>query len=179
MPVRSRHALSALALAAFACVVGLLLIGTSLQAETAKNDPAVERARREVKMLDDIYKTAIVLITEHYVNKTTDVSAATAGKAIFAAMKKNQWHEVRLIDATDNPIQEENSPADDFEKTAVRALVDGKSTSEAIVEKDGKRFLRVATPVPVVMEKCTMCHEHYKGNKGIIGALSFTVPILD
>ena len=42
--------------------------------EDAK-DPAVERARREVKMLDDIYKTAIVLVTEHYFHDDNDLPA--------------------------------------------------------------------------------------------------------
>jgi hypothetical protein len=50
-------------------------------------DAAVERTRQEVKMLDDLYKNAIVLINEHYVNNPSDFPAATAGKALFAAMK--------------------------------------------------------------------------------------------
>ena len=40
--------------------------------------PAIERARREARLLDDIYKTAIVLITKHYVE---DDSALAAGEA--------------------------------------------------------------------------------------------------
>ncbi len=31
--------------------------------------PALAAARQQVLMLDDLYKTAVVLITEHYVNK--------------------------------------------------------------------------------------------------------------
>lgn len=148
-------------------------------ADSAPADPAVERARREVKMLDDLYKNAVVQITTHYVDGVKDVSAGTAAKVLFAAMKKNGWHEVRLLDATGQPIVEENLPNDDFEKAAVAALVAGKPSPEAIVTKDGKRYLRVATPIPVVMEKCTMCHENYVNNKGVIGALGYTVPILD
>ena len=52
--------------------------------EDAK-DPAVERARREVRMLDDIYKTAIVLVTENYVHDDTDLAAGSAFKALFEA----------------------------------------------------------------------------------------------
>jgi hypothetical protein len=52
-------------------------------------DTAVERTRQEVRMLDDPCKTAIILINEHYVNNPSDFPAATAGKAIFAAMNKS------------------------------------------------------------------------------------------
>jgi hypothetical protein len=31
----------------------------------------------------------------------------------------------------------------------------------------GKQYLRYATPIPVVMEKCVMCHPSWKGEKGI------------
>ena len=41
--------------------------------------------RQEIKMLDDLYKNAIVLINEHYVNNPSDFPAATASKALFAA----------------------------------------------------------------------------------------------
>src|ERR1700730_15459355 len=85
----------------------LLLAGTvtivgisSSAAETAK-DAAVERTRQEIKVLDDLYKNAIVLINEHYVNKPSDFPAATASKALFAAMKKGGWHDVRLLGLTD------------------------------------------------------------------------------
>ena len=57
-----------------------------------------------------------------------------------------------------------------------RYLLDGKAGYEQVVEKEGKRYLRSATPVPVVMDKCIMCHENYKG-KTIIGALGYTVPV--
>ena len=54
--------------------------------KVAAKDGAVERARREVRMLDDIYKTAIVLVTEHYVKTDTDLAAGSAFKALFDAV---------------------------------------------------------------------------------------------
>lgn len=145
----------------------------------AKEDPAVDRARREVKMLDDLYKTAVVLITEHYVQEESSLPAGTAAKALFSAMKEKGWHEVRLLDATGQPIEASNAPCDDFEKEAIKQLKSGKSYHEQIVAKDGKRSLRAATIVPVVMEKCIMCHPHYKDAKkgAAIGALSYTLTI--
>ncbi len=144
-----------------------------------KADPAVERTRKQVRMLDDLYKTAIVLITDKYVHSDTDLPAGSAFQALFGAMKKKGWHEVRLVDATNDPLVPKNAPADDFEKEAIKRLLAGNAGYEQIVEKDNKRYLRSATAVPVVMKKCTMCHPHYEDAKPgqAIGALSYTIPI--
>jgi len=148
--------------------------------EDAK-DPAVERARREVKMLDDIYKTAIVLITEHYVHDDTDLAAGSAFKALFEAVDKKGWHKVRLVDATGHPYSDENLPKAGFEKDAIKQLLEGKPAVDKVVVEGDKKFLLAATAIPVVMEKCIMCHENYRDvAKGkAIGALSYKVPILD
>ncbi len=58
--------------------------------KSSKEDPAITRTRQQIKMLDDLYKTAVVLITEHYVTDPSILSAASAAKALFAAMKK-KW----------------------------------------------------------------------------------------
>ena len=145
----------------------------------AKKDRAVERTRKTVRMLDDLYKTAVVLITEHYVNESDDLSAGSAAKALFDAMKKKGWHEVRLLDATGAPYNERNVAEDAFEKEAVKKLKAGEAWYDQVEEQDGKRVLRAATPIPVVMKKCTMCHPHYSDAKEgeAIGLLSYTVPI--
>ncbi|MGQ0636405.1 MAG: c-type heme family protein [Planctomycetaceae bacterium] len=162
-------------------LLGLGVIVSVLPGLTAadKSDPALERTRKQVRMLDDLYKTAVVLITEHYVNKDGDLPAGTAAKALFGAMKSKGWHEVRLVDATGDPIMKANSPADDFEKAAVKQLLAGKAGHEEVVEKEGQRYLRSATPIPVVMKKCIMCHPHYEDVKQgqPIGALAYTLPI--
>ena len=145
----------------------------------AEADPAVARARQEIKMLDDIYKTAVVAITDKYVNKETDLPAATVAMALFDVMKKKGWHECRLIDATGRPYEDKNVAKDDFEKAAVKALTSGKDYYEQLVKVDGKQRLRAATPVPVVMKKCTMCHENYKTVKdgAAVGVITYDVPV--
>jgi Protein of unknown function (DUF3365) len=143
---------------------------------TANESRELDRARREVKLLDDIYKTAIVLITKHYVDEDSDLPAGEAFKVLFAGMKEKGWHEVRLLDATGEPLNEENSPQDAFEKSAVKALLVGKPYYEEQVDKDGERFLRAATPIPIVMEKCTLCHGNYRDQK-VIGALGYKLPL--
>lgn len=149
--------------------------------EPAKADASVERARKTVLMIDDIYKGGIVLITENYVHDEDDLPAGEAFKKLFAAAEEKGWHKVRLLDATDEPYNPENAPADQFEKAAIKALLAGKPGYEEVIEEKGKRYLRSATPVPVVMQKCTMCHAQYAETKPgtPIGAISYTVPIED
>jgi hypothetical protein len=165
--------------------VSLLASGRSAAEEkkdkAAPGDAAVERARREDRMLDDIYKTSIVLITEHYVKDDNDLPAGSAFKALFAAVKEKGWHEVRLVDATGQPYSDLNLPKQGFEKRAIKELLTGKTSVDEVVTEDGKKYLMAATAIPVVMEKCIMCHENYRGvEKGkAIGALSYKVPVLD
>jgi hypothetical protein len=117
-----------------------------------------------------------VLITKHYVEESSDLPAGEAFKVLFAGMKEKGWHEVRLLDATGEPINKENAPQDAFEKRAIKALLAGKPYYEEQDERDGKRFLRAATPLPIVMKKCTMCHGNYRDQK-VIGALGYTLPL--
>lgn len=142
-------------------------------------DAALRRTRKQVQMLDDLYKGAVVLITENYVNSEKDVSAGMAAKKLFDVAKKKGWHEVRLLDATGNPYNEENSPKNGFEKKAIAKLLEGDSYYDEVVQKDGKKYLQAATIIPVVMKKCTMCHENYKSvpDGKAIGALSYLIPI--
>ncbi len=96
-------------------------------------------------------------------------------------MKEKGWHEVRLIDATGQPYLDENLPQEGFETRAVRQLLSGKASYDEVVTEDGKRYLLAATSVPVVMEKCMMCHENYETvpENQAVGALSYKVPVQD
>ena len=71
-------------------------------------------------------------------------------------------------------------PVDAFERSALKSLVAGETAwYEKEQAVDGKRVLRVATPIPVVFEKCIMCHDNYEGvPKGqVIGALTYEITI--
>jgi len=137
---------------------------------------ALERARREVRLLDDIYKSAIVLITKHYVEEKSDLPAGEAFKVLFSGMKEKGWHEVRLLDALGEPLNEDNIPKDEFERKAIKQMLGGKSYYEEVMTKEGKQYLRAATVIPLVMDKCTLCHENYRGKK-VVGALGYTLPL--
>ena len=147
----------------------------------SKKDAPLERARREVRMLDDIYKGGVVLITQHYVHDDDDLPAGTAFKKLFESAKKNGWHDVRLLDATGEPYSDENVANDEFEREGIKQLLQGKPYYERVVRNGDKRFLRAVTAIPVVMDKCVMCHDNYtdipKGQA--IGALGYTMPILE
>lgn len=174
--------------AALACFAGVMLAGDSSQPSGAAGEktpvkqassPAVQRARKQVKMLDHIYKQTVVLITDKYVNKETDFAAGSAAVLLFKNISKAGYHNVRLIDATGKPYDEKNVANDAFEKEGVKQLKAGKPYYEKIETVKGKQYLRAVTPVPVVMKKCIMCHEHYaKAKKGEpIGVISYSIPI--
>jgi hypothetical protein len=175
----SKRGWMALASAAVAILVLGIWTASGAVAEEKKEDPSITRTRRQAEMLDTLYKTAIVLITTHYVDEKSDLAAGDAFQALFKTMKEKAYHEVRLLDATGEPYDADNSPKDDFEKAAIAALKGGAATHEQVIEKEGKRFLRVATPIPVVMKKCTLCHDNYNGVKAgqPIGALGYTIPV--
>lgn len=168
-------------LLAIGSVLGYSRAADEKKATVAKPDAAVERARREVKMLDDIYKTAVVLITEHYVKTDADLSAASAFKALSAEISRKDWHDARLVDATGQPYSDLNLPKDGFEKKAIARILKGDAAVDEVITENGRRYLLAATAVPVVMEKCIMCHENYREvEKGkAIGALSYKIPIQD
>jgi hypothetical protein len=164
-------------------LVAALAVGVVWSSSQAEDKPAedaaVARTRKQVKVLDDLYKTVIVMITENYVTEKSDLAAGAAFQHVFTAMKKAGHHEVRLLDATGEPYEEKNVAKDEFEKAAIAALKAGKPGHEQVVEKDGKRYLRAATAIPVVMKKCTLCHANYENAKPgeAIGALSYTLLI--
>ena len=170
----------AASLTAFALIV---LAGVAVAQKPAKepkaDEAAVARARKTALMLDDVYKNAIVLITDKYVHDENDFAAGAAAVQLFQTISDKGWHNVRLLDATGDPYDPENVAKDDFEKQGIAALKKGKETVEKVVQQDGKPHLRVMTPVPVVLQKCTMCHPHYEDAKPgePIGAISYSIPI--
>ncbi len=167
-------------LAVSAVVGGIVALGAG--SGDGEEDRALARTRRQIRMLDDIYKTAVVLITKHYVNDEDDLPAGTAAIVLFGEIKKKGWHEVKLLDAAGDPIDDENTAQDGFEKAALEKMKAGSQWYEQqVTGEDGKRYLRVATPIPVVLEKCTMCHENYKEAQPgeAIGFLSYTVPMVE
>lgn len=139
-------------------------------------DAALERAREQVKMLDDLYKNAVVSITKRYIGVQDKQPAIMVAKDVFGAMKKQGWHSAKLVDATGEPLNEDNAPKTDFEKEAARAMNAGKPYFDRVVgEGEGRRLL-AATVVPSVMQKCSDCHTHKKVGE-VLGFIRYDIPI--
>ena len=163
-------------------IVALTTSGAVRSAPKGKDngdEAAVKRARKTVRMLDDIYKQAIVLITDKYVKTRKDYPAGRAAIKWLNDIGKKGWPKTRLIDVSGEPYSSKNVAEDDFEKAGVKQLKAGKDYYEKVINKDGKPYLRAMTAIPVVSQRCILCHANYKAAKKgeAIGALSYTVPI--
>jgi hypothetical protein len=145
----------------------------------APDAAAVARARKTALMLDDIYKKTIVMITDKYVHDTDDFAAGSAAVLLFEQISSSGTHEVRLLDATGMPYDSDNVAKDDFEQEAIKKLKQGAKSHEQVAQHEGQPVLRLVSPVPVVMERCVMCHDHYADAKQgePIGAISYSIPI--
>lgn len=171
----------ALVLAAVAGVGAVISRPTSALEATAPStqqpaDAAVERTRRQVKMLDDLYKTAIVFMTNTYVEDEGDVAAGEIARDLFKAMREKGWHDARLIDGTGEPINDENVPGEGFERQAMDKILAGETYVEQVTKEEGKSYLRAATLVPAVNQKCVLCHPGHKVGD-VLGAVSYKLPI--
>lgn len=167
-----------------ALFAGAIVIATagqfvgSASGEAKDKEPAdVARARREVKMLDDLYKTAVVAINDTYVTDESSVAAGQAARVVFGAMREKGWHDARLIDATGKPVNDDNVAKDAFEKSAIEKIKKGETFVET-VEKgdDGKTYFRAATVVPAVNAKCILCHPGFKVGD-VLGAIGYKLPL--
>jgi sugar phosphate isomerase/epimerase len=167
-----------LAAAGVAAVFSAWMVGKAFDKAPASGASAlaVERARREIRMLDDLYKTAVVLVNNTYVQDESSIAAGEWARQVFAAMKEKGWHAARLVDATGHPLNEENKPADAFEAKAVKALLAGESYVDEVEEREGKRFLRAMTLVPAVNQKCILCHPGHKVGD-VLGGISYSLAI--
>ena len=157
--------------AASAALLGIAVSGPRLQAGDLAADPALDRTRQQVKMLDELYKNAVVSIT----NKYDGPPAIKVAKDVFAAMEKSGWHKAKLVDASGSPQNEANLPQTDFEKRAAEAMRAGKPYFEEVTGKDSGRKLHVATVVPAVTNKCAKCHGVKEGD--LLGFIRYEIPV--
>ena len=139
---------------------------------SAADDEALERTRAHVKMLDELYKNAVVSITNTYKDGPP---AAKVAKQVFAAMEKSGHHSARLVDATGSPLNEANVPRSDFEKRAEKVMRDGKPYYEEVVGAGADRRLLVATVVPAVLPRCATCHGVKEGD--LLGFIRYDIAV--
>ena len=157
-----------LAAATAAVLFGVVVSGSLLRGRPAA-DPALERTREQVKMLDELYKNAVVSIT----NKYNGPPAIKVAMDVFATMEKSGWHKAKLVDASGTPQNEANLPRTDFEKRAAAAMRAGKPYFEEVDGNGPGRKLYAATVVPAVTRKCATCHGVNKGD--LLGFIRYEI----
>jgi hypothetical protein len=160
-----------LAIATSACLLGPVMSGLRLRADGPDADPALKRTREQVKMLDELYKNAVVSIT----NKYDGPPAIKVAKDVFAAMEKSGWHKAKLVDASGSPQNEANMPQTSFEKRAAAAIRAGQPYFEEIEGIGSGRKLYAATVVPAVSKKCASCHGVSEGD--LLGFIRYEIPV--
>ncbi len=154
-----------------AALLATALSGPFLRASDPEPDPALERTRQQVKMLDELYKNAVVSIT----NKYDGPPAIKVAKEIFAAMEKSGWHKAKLVDASGSPQNEANLPGTAFEKRAAAAMQAGKPYFEEVEGSGPGRKLFAATVVPAVTKKCAKCHGTSEGD--LLGFIRYEIDV--
>ncbi len=123
-------------------------------------------------MVDELYKNAVVSIT----NKYDGPPAIKVAMDVFAAMEKSGWHKAKLVDASDAPKNEANLPSTPFEKRAAVAIQGGKTYYEEVTGTGRDRTLFAATIVPAVTQKCASCHGTKQGD--LLGFIrGYEVPV--
>ena len=168
----------------FFCTIVFISLYLDLSAKEIKHDfyvkmedigieKPVKRARQTVKLLDEMYKTFIVLITDEYVKDDTMFSALTVSKKVFEKMSTKGWYKARLLDATGDPHNPENSPRTKFERDAIEAFIDGKSFYGKVEKIDGVYYYQAATSVSIIADGCTICHPHNK-HGDLLGGISYS-----
>ncbi len=160
-----------LAIATSAALLGLVISGPLLRADGPEADPALKRTREQVKMLDELYKNAVVSIT----NKYDGPPAIKVAKDVFAAMEKGGWHNAKLVDASGSPQNEANLPQTEFEKRAAVVMRAGRSYYDEVEGNGPKRKLYAATVVPAVTKKCATCHGVSEGD--LLGFIRYEISV--
>lgn len=152
--------------------LGLVAVMVAGGGKPAEEDAALVRTRDQVKMLDDLYKNAVVSVTQIYKDGPPAIKVA---KQVFEAMEKGGHHSARLVDATGDPLNETNAPATEFEKRAAEAMKGGKAYYEEVSGTGADRRLQVATVVPAVLPRCASCHGVQEG--ALLGFIRYDIPV--
>lgn len=130
--------------------------------------PTLAAARERVRMMDDIYVTAVLVTHKMYVRDPGTPAAVTWAKQVFHGLQGKGWPEARILSGVDRPLNPENDPSDPFERDAVAAFRAGKPSFERV---EGG-VLRYATALHVVDASCITCHVRAKPGD-LLGGVSY------
>lgn len=161
-------------------VICFAVAGCVLRAVTAAPKPTagpIERVslpegRRQVRMMDEVYKTAVVTTHQMYVQDPGTPAAVIWAKQVINKLKGKGWPDARIFATHDRPLNPENAPVDPFERSAAAAFRSGKTSYEQVTPGE----LRYATDLRLLDEKCVMCHVRNKPGD-LVGGVSYRVPL--
>lgn len=170
---RTRRVGGALALALGASMWGVALAAAA-GAEGEPSAPPVRvslaEGRRMTRMMDDIYKVAVITTHKMYVLDPGTPAAVIWAKQVIRQVQSKGWPEARILSAVERPLNPENHPADAFERQAVQAFRSGKPS----YEKVEPGALRYATEIRITDKTCLTCHVHNKEGD-LVGGVSYRV----
>lgn len=167
----------ALILAALCAAVAFSVL-RAVTAAPKSTSGSIERVtlpegRRQVRMMDDVYKTAVVATHQMYVQDPGTPAAVIWAKQVINKLKGKGWPDARIFATHDRPLNPENAPADSFERNAAAAFKKGKVSYEEVASGE----LRYATDLRLLDKKCVMCH--VRGKPGdLVGGVSYRVPLI-
>jgi len=133
---------------------------------------SLEEGRRQVRMMDDIYKAAVVSTHKMYVQDPSTPAAVVWAKQVIKQLEGKGWPQARLFASHDRPLNPENTLVDDFERAATAAFKAGKVSFEQV--RDGE--LRYATDIRIVDQKCLMCHVRNKEGD-LLGGVGYRIKV--
>lgn len=167
--------LAALTLALAASVLRAAAVSAAPKTAAPVKAEAVSLAegRRQVRMMDDIYKAAVISTHKMYVQDPGTPAAVIWAKQVIKQLEGKGWPESRLFASHDRPLNPENAIADDFERAAAVAFKSGKTSFEQV--KGGE--LRYATDIRIIDRKCVMCHVRNKEGD-LLGGVAYRIKVL-
>lgn len=172
--IRTRSVLGCIACALAAAALLAAMTGFDHARADEDPDPALKQAREQVKMLDSLYKNAVVSITKRYKDGPPAIMVA---KDVFGAMDKDGWHSARLVGVLDKDLllNESNAPKSEFEQRAAEQIKAGKPYYEEVLGEGNERRLAAATVVPAVLPRCASCHGVVEGD--LLGFIRYEIPV--
>lgn len=163
------------ALAAGIAAGAALLAGAAFGAEQPPAVPppvTLTEGKRMVRMMDDIYKAAVVSTHKMYVQDPGTPAAVIWAKQVIARVRGKGWPDARIFATVERPLNPENHPVDDFERQAIQAFRAGKPSFEKL---DGK-VLRYATDIRILDQGCVKCHVRAKEGD-LVGGVSYRLVV--
>nr|MBI3614264.1 methyl-accepting chemotaxis protein [Nitrospirota bacterium] len=119
-------------------------------------------------------KSEMVAVKDHADNPKAVPLPATAIREIGEVLSKDGVFASRMV--SQSPLNPSNSPKDNFEEAAIRAIMGGAESYARVEEQNGESFFRRATPDKAQVAACIGCHTDKKIGD-TLGMLSVSFPM--